>query len=182
MAIKIRGNIVLDYDGSSLHINNMAVGYQSLLNITSGEGNTGLGYLTLRDVTTGLYNTGIGANAGSLISSGNYNTILGSYSGGTAPINSTGSNWIILADGQGNIRQAIDPSGKVGIGTISPIEQLSVYGGNIRLGTAGYGLVFPDGTIQTTSADFTPIGGTNGAIQYNNNGAFAGDVNKFYIN
>ena len=45
----------------------------------------------------------IGYQAGSGITSGANNVILGNYSGTGAPINATGNNWIVLADGGGNI-------------------------------------------------------------------------------
>ena len=48
----------------------------------------------------------------------------------------------------------IDTTGNVGIGTttISTGSKLSVYGGNIKIGTSGSGVVFSDGTFQTTAA------------------------------
>ena len=42
--------------------------------------------------------------------------------------------------------------GNVGIGTTDPDEKLEV-GGNIKISGTGKGLIFPDGTVQTTSAD-----------------------------
>lgn len=73
-------------------------------------------------------------------------------------------------------------TGNVGIGTASALNKLAVYNGNIQIGSTGYGIVFPDGTVQTTSADATPPGGTTGAIQYRTaSGTFGGDVSKFYI-
>jgi len=56
-------------------------------------------------------------------------------------------------------------NGNVGIGTasVSGGAALSVYGGNFQVGTTGYGVVFPDGTSQTTAASSTPPGGTNRA-------------------
>jgi hypothetical protein len=74
-------------------------------------------------------------------------------------------------------------SGNVGIGTFANISsKLSVYGGNVGIGSSGYGIVFPDGTFQTTAADMTIPGGTTGAIQFNNSGSFGGDTTKFYLN
>jgi len=37
--------------------------------------------------------------------------VIGSYTGNAAPISQTGNNWIVLSDGAGNVRQAIDPTG-----------------------------------------------------------------------
>ena len=40
----------------------------------------------------------------------------------------------------------------VGIGTASPAEALDVAGGNLKISTSGQGLIFPDGSKQTTAA------------------------------
>src|SRR5262249_43850662 len=42
-------------------------------------------------------------------------------------------------------------SGNVGIGTTSPSQKLEV-NGNIKIGGNGNGLIFPDGTVQTTAS------------------------------
>ncbi|MDO7876960.1 hypothetical protein Q5H93_19595 [Hymenobacter sp. ASUV-10] len=44
------------------------------------------------------------------------------------------------------------PGANVGIGTSTPTQRLDVTGGSIRIGTTGQGLIFPDGTTQTTAA------------------------------
>ena len=41
--------------------------------------------------------------------------------------------------------------GNVGIGTTAPIQKLDVTGGSIRISTVGQGLIFPDGSTQTTA-------------------------------
>ena len=38
----------------------------------------------------------------------------------------------------------------IGVGTLTPEQRLDVVGGNIRIKDAGNGLIFPDGTTQTT--------------------------------
>lgn len=83
---------------SSYH--NTAVGWQSGLNISSGARNTIIGYSTGLGITSGSYNTIIGANVTGLSSSL--------------------SNYVILADGDGNRRINVDGSGRVGIGTNTP--------------------------------------------------------------
>lgn len=49
--------------------------------------------------------------------------------------------------------------GKVGIGTtsVAASTQLSVYGGNLQIGTASRGIVFPDNTFQSTAASFLTL-------------------------
>jgi hypothetical protein len=61
----------------------------------------------------------MGYEAGKAITTGANNTILGAYTGSAAPISATGSNWIILSDGAGNVRGAFDSSGNLLVGTTS---------------------------------------------------------------
>jgi hypothetical protein len=111
-----------------------AVGYQSGYSLTTaagGGGSTFIGYsagysannptTTFAEntfvgsragygVTTGVKNTFIGTTiilgggSGSAVTTGNSNVILGSYTGSAAPISATGSNYVVLSDGDGNIR------------------------------------------------------------------------------
>jgi hypothetical protein len=89
---------------------NVGVGNDALYSALTGSVNTAIGTQTLF-ATTGSYNTAIGAYSGGGITSGSNNVILGSYQGSAAPISATGSNYIVLSDGAGNVRQTIDPSG-----------------------------------------------------------------------
>jgi hypothetical protein len=165
--------------------NNQADGYKALYSNTTGSNNQADGYQALYSITTGANNIAFGYKAGIGITSGSYNTLLGAYQGSVGPISTSGSNYIVLSDGAGNVRFYSDPNGNIGIGTTSATlaNKLSVYGGNVRIGSTGYGLVFPDGTFQTTAGGGggTP-GGTSGAIQYNSGGSFAGNTSKFAIN
>lgn len=63
----------------------------------------------------------------------------------------TPTNYTIILDGTDG---SITASGKVGIGTITPSEVLHTKDGNIKIeGTSGtHGLIFPDGTKQTTAS------------------------------
>jgi len=106
--------------------NNTAIGYQagySAIGIsTTVSDNTFIGALAGYSVTSGRKNTFIGntigglGGSGSAVTTGNNNVILGGYTGSAAPISATGSNYIVLSDGDGNVRQTIDSSGNVGIG------------------------------------------------------------------
>jgi hypothetical protein len=82
---------------------NVAVGYQALLANTTANENVAIGRLAGSAVTTGSANTFIGDASGTLITTGAKNTIIGRYSGSTAPISATGSNFVVLSDGDGNI-------------------------------------------------------------------------------
>ena len=46
---------------------------------------------------------------------------------------------------------SLQGGGNVGIGTSAPAQKLDVTGGSIRISTAGQGLIFPDGSTQTTA-------------------------------
>jgi hypothetical protein len=89
---------------------NVAYGYSALNLNSTGNFNTAIGRNALTN-TTGSNNTAVGATAGDQITTGSNNTIIGNYDATAAPISATGSNWIILSDGAGSVRQAIDSAG-----------------------------------------------------------------------
>ena len=90
--------------------NNVLIGYQAGYSNTVSSFNTFVGQVAGYN-TTGVQNTFIGSNSGNGVTTGTKNTIIGTYSGAAAPISATGSNYIVLSDGDGNVRQTIDPSG-----------------------------------------------------------------------
>ena len=103
------------FGGSSLFSNttgseNTACGGAALATNQTGVRNTAVGDSALL-FATGSNNTVIGRNAGSQITTGDSNVVIGSYTGQFEPIGQTGSNWIVLSDGAGTVRQSIDPSG-----------------------------------------------------------------------
>ena len=114
---------------SSVGNGNTAVGSTALISVT-GNNNTGLGNAALQSAT-GNKNTGIGFEAGYSITSGSNNVVIGGYSGAAAPISATGSNYIVLSDGAGTVRQVIDSSGNLGINTTAPSAKLDVAGNTI---------------------------------------------------
>jgi hypothetical protein len=93
-------------------IRNVAVGADALVQNT-GSFNTACGSGALGTTTTGSNNTAIGYNSGNAITTGANNVVVGSYTGSAAPISAIGSNYIVLSDGAGTVRQTIDPSGNV---------------------------------------------------------------------
>jgi hypothetical protein len=109
---------------------NIAIGDQVLASLSGGQGrNIGIGELSYYDTTTGQYNIGIGERAGQKVSTGSYNVILGAYDGNSGNLDiRTSSNNVVIADGQGNIRQYINSSGNVGIKTTVVTEALTVAG------------------------------------------------------
>lgn len=56
-------------------------------------------------------NVAIGLTAGYGITTGSNNVVIGGYAGITAPISATGSNYVVLSDGAGNIRTYYDSNG-----------------------------------------------------------------------
>ncbi len=92
----------------------VALGYQAATTTTSAVGVTALGYQALT-ANTAVNNTAVGYGAGSAITSGSKNTIIGGYTGnqGSLDIRTT-SNYIVLSDGDGNPRYAIDNKGNLG--------------------------------------------------------------------
>jgi len=108
---------------------NIAIGDQVLVTLNGGQGrNIGIGELSYYDTTTGQYNIGVGVRAGQKITTGSYNVILGGYDGQTGLDIRTSSNNVVIADGEGNIRQYINSSGNVGIKTTVATEALTVSG------------------------------------------------------
>ena len=109
---------------------NIAIGDQVLSSLSGGQGrNIGIGELSYYDTTTGQYNIGIGERAGQKVSTGSYNVILGSYDGNSGNLDiRTSSRNVVIADGEGNIRQYINSSGNVGIKTTVITEALTVAG------------------------------------------------------
>jgi hypothetical protein len=105
---------------------NVASGFRALQLNTAANDNTATGYFSLYS-TTGSNNTAIGKDAGKNITTGSKNTIIGSFDGNEGGLDiRTANNHIVLSDGDGNPRQVIDSSGRVGIGTSSPSSQLHV--------------------------------------------------------
>ena len=118
---------------------NIAIGDQVLVSLSGGQGrNIGIGELSYYDTTSGQYNIGVGERAGQKVSTGSYNVILGAYDGNSGGLDiRTSSRNVVIADGEGNIRQYINSSGNVGIKTTVVTEALTVSG--IVSATSFYG-------------------------------------------
>ncbi len=104
---------------------NTAVGVNVLTSNTSGKSSTAIGYDSLLLQTTGSYNTAVGGITGVSLKTGSYNTILGANI--DVP-SSSSSNYVLIGDGQGNIRFKDD-----NINTILP----RLAGSGTRMVTAG---------------------------------------------
>ena len=89
-------------------------------------------------------------------------------SGGSSLWTDAGS--YIYADNAANV--AVTDNGNVGIGTTSPTQKLEI-AGKLKLTGTGNGIVFPDGTVQTTAVwdgDGPSIWSLNGTSAYYNSG------------
>jgi hypothetical protein len=131
--------------------NNTAVGYQAGYTNTTGGLNTYLGTTAGYSNSTGNYNTIIGRDAGYLntasgntfiganktsglgagraVTTGGGNVIIGGYDGSVAPISATGSNFVVLSDGDGNI-----------VASAKTAQTFALQGGTLSSGT---GIAFP---------------------------------------
>jgi hypothetical protein len=81
------------------------------------------------------------------------------------------------------VKNGLQVSSNVGIGTSTVVAgtRVMVRDGNINISTNGFGVLFPDGSFQTTAlSGGTAVGGT-GALQYANGTAFAGNNTKLYF-
>jgi hypothetical protein len=103
---------------------------------TDGVNNTAVGYNAFSGAT-GSANTCIGVNSGSSITSGSSNVILGAYTGSAAPISATGSNYVVLSDGDANI-----------VASTKTAQTFALQGGTLSAGT---GIAFP--ATQSASTD-----------------------------
>ena len=89
---------------------------------TTGNYNTAIGDASGSTLTTGDSNTFIGQQAGNAMTTGEKNTIIGRYTGNSGGLDIRTSNKnIVLADGDANIRQAIDSDGRVSFNTATPL-------------------------------------------------------------
>ena len=91
---------------------------------TTSTNNTAIGDYALQQLTTGGYNTALGNGSGYLITSGSKNTIVGLYNGNQGGLDiRTANNYIVLSDGDGNVRGHFNSGGSFLVGTtnIDPI-------------------------------------------------------------
>jgi hypothetical protein len=167
---------------------NIAIGDQVLVSLSGGLGrNIGIGELSYHDTSTGQYNIGIGERSGQKVTTGAYNVILGAYDGNSDNLDiRTSSRNVVIADGEGNIRQYINSSGNVGIKTTVVTEALTVAGivsatgfyGTLNAGQLTGALpaidgsaligVVATGTGVEVQDDTTPVG-TAGTINFGSN-------------
>ena len=115
-------------------------------------------------------NVAIGYNSGYNISSGSNNVVIGGYTGSATPISATGSNFVVLSDGAGTVRQTHNASGSLAFDTAGTAfgtsGQVLQSNGNAAVPT----WVTPAGggssalTVITKSAAYTVVAGDLGKV------------------
>jgi hypothetical protein len=122
------------------------------------NGSTIIGAYAGYYLESGDNNTCIGVNSGYYITTGSRNTIVGAYQGGTAPISSTGNNYVVLSDGVGNVRQTFNGSGALSF------DAGTSYGTSGQLLQSNGSGAAPSWGRTITSGTAAPSGGSDGDI------------------
>ena len=168
------GSYALQSNGAAN--NNTAIGDATLV-LCDASNNTAVGYGSGYS-TTGVGNQFFGYLAGNGVTSGAKNVIVGSYTGAAAPISATGSNYVVLSDGDGNIKLTAFPSGGVSIGnttdpgagnlsvsgTITSGKDASIHGLNVGLGG---GSISTNTAFGVSAINSTASVGGNIGVGYN---------------
>ena len=166
---------------NTVGINNTAIGTGAGQNAT-GNYNVFVGRLAGQSATSDQ-NTLLGNTAGYLITSGAKNTVLGNYTGNNGGLDiRTANNYIVLSDGDANIRLYTNPSGFTKItdggggGVLSPTgtfhEVVSTAEGSPGLIVVTTNGSYTDKCLQV-DAQRNSTNGTFQAIGYYNRGANA---------
>jgi hypothetical protein len=114
----------------------VAIGNNALVSNTSGSYNVAVGQQALNANISSSNNVAIGYQSGFAVT-GAKNTIIGGYTGSAAPISTTGSNFVVLSDGDGNI-----------VASSKTAQTFALAGGTLSSGT---GIAFP--ATQSASSD-----------------------------
>jgi len=115
-----------------------AIGTQALNFNTTTSNSTAVGYQAGYN-STGAANQFFGYSSGVNVTSGAKNVIIGSYTGTAAPISATGSNFVVLSDGDGNI-----------VASSKTAQTFALAGGTLSSGT---GIAFPATQSASTNAN-----------------------------
>jgi hypothetical protein len=131
------GNFTGTYASANDYSRNTAVGYQTLMALTTGHSNTAIGSVAGRGITSGAFNNVIGGGAGQNINTGIQNNLQGWYAG--AEITSGSANVVI---GESAMRYNQTGGGNLAVGyrTLFGVSGNS-YTNNTAIGSnAGYNI------------------------------------------
>ena len=147
---------------------NIAIGDAPLSGLTTGSTNIAIGQYALDSLTGGSRNIAIGERAGRFLT-GNNNVIIGKFDGNSNNLDiRTLSNNIVIADGQGNIRQYITSTGRVGFNTYNPVSDFHVIGNSTFAGVVTATTFIGDGS------GLTNIVATGTGIEIRDDGSVIG--------
>ena len=88
-----------NHSNNDLSYYTVAIGYNTLSALTTGQSNVGIGSYALEATTTGILNTAVGVSAGQKLTTGQYNAFFGCTSGNSC---TTGDSNTMLGEEAGN--------------------------------------------------------------------------------
>ena len=155
--------------------NSVFIGYEAGYT-TTANGNTFVGRIAGSGVTTGNQNAFFGFNSGYQVTSGAKNVIIGSYTGSAAPISATGSNYIVLSDGDGNVRGVFDGSGNLLVGTTTNASTDGIIHAQSATNKTALG-AYAKGTTSNAIGYYCKVDSANALYAYwNCNGVNTGSI------
>lgn len=146
---------------------NIGIGYYALSG-SAGDYNIGIGPYSLTGLTNGTNNIAFGLYSGSSITTGDYNVMI-NYT----PVSTTISNNVYIGDGQNNLKFRIDANNKVYVFGELEVNTNSLYVDNT--GRVGIGTVSPTNTLTVIGTASISSGARIGA------GDFSVDGSLFYV-
>lgn len=160
-------NVAMGRAALSQNINgtdNIAIGNEALLVGTSPDLNIAIGTSALTNCS-GNSNVAIGYLAGSGVLGGSNNVIIGGDDGTGAPISTSGSNNIVLADGAGNVRAYYTNSTSSWTipNKFAVAGALTITGANALRGSYGAGAITSNFAAGDRALDSNSIGTDNTA-------------------
>ena len=154
---------------------NTAVGRLALHSNTTASYNTAVGYQALfaanRIADANAYNTAIGFSSGSGITTGSNNVIIGGYTGSAAPISATGSNYVVLSDGAGNVRQFFNGANATFNGNVTLGSGI----GSGQMSSTFTGITYTN-TAATASHKNVALGNNSGETRYGIESSTGGSI------
>ncbi|MDR3450635.1 MAG: hypothetical protein P4M15_12990 [Alphaproteobacteria bacterium] len=160
---------------------NVGVGKEALAGVVNGDVNVGVGVQALDQVTSGGGNVGIGHATGQTVTTGSGNILIGYEADvpNDGSLTNTVSNFlnlggVIFATGMNMAAYPHVPAGSVGIGIVTPANNLSVSPLQYHTGTASQ-----SGTTVTGVGTTWTSAMVGSQFIFSNNGLTAGTITAF---